>query len=48
VVQERVREGAYAVGRDGGSGLLASAAARPVALDGGSAHFVEQVTCIQV
>jgi hypothetical protein len=51
-VQERVREGAEAVRRDGGyageAGLLVSAAARPVALDGCPRHFVEQAICMQV
>jgi hypothetical protein len=53
VVQERVWEGAEAVDRDGwsdaaGAGLLASAAARPVALDGYPGHFVEQATCRKI
>jgi hypothetical protein len=53
VVQERVWEGAEAVERDGGSdaggsGLLASSAARPVAPDSYPGHFVEQATCVQV
>jgi hypothetical protein len=50
VVQERVREGAKAVYRDGasgaGAGLLASAAVRLRTVCGCPAHFVEQVTCI--
>jgi hypothetical protein len=50
VVQERVREGAEAVYRDGasgaGAGLLASAAVRLRTVCGCPAHFVEQVTCI--
>jgi hypothetical protein len=49
VVQERVREGAEAVDRDGGSacgaGLLVGAAHNAGWLLG---HFVEQAICIQV